>query len=225
MEKKITAAGICLMVSASGTEPAVTLLYLRHGDEPSLKDNLSIPCGGVQHDEEPFSAAVRELYEECMPNPHRVEFSFEKFKTDLNMAAIYSEATTGVEVRHFIGREPVEGNLVLIAFIPLSRKAFESYASLTKLGASNKLEDYSSDTGAHEGIPVWLDHTHDWKTRLRNSRYGEYNSAFLQWLHPVFDPEAMATFDKVAGEFYSPALSYTSKQPQKKTVTLALARV
>jgi hypothetical protein len=81
--KKITAAGVCLMVAGKGTDPATTLLYLRHGDEPSLKDSLSIPCGGVQHDEEPFSAAVRELYEECMPNTHRAECSFEKFKSDL----------------------------------------------------------------------------------------------------------------------------------------------
>lgn len=209
--EKITAAGVCLMVAGKGTDPATTLLYLRHGDEPSLKDSLSIPCGGVQHDEEPFSAAVRELYEECMPTDHRVEFSFEKFKSDLKMAALYSEASTGDLVRGFIGREPVEGNLVLIVLVPLSRKAFEAYDSLTKLGASDKLEDYSSDTGAHEGIPVWLDYTHDWKTRLRNSRYGEYNSAFLQWLYPVFEPEAMANFDRVAGEFYSPALSYTAQ--------------
>ena len=90
--KKITAAGACLTVAGKGTDPATTLLYLRHGDEPSLKDSLSIPCGGVQHDEEPFSAAVRELYEECMPNTHRMEFSFEKFKSDLKMAALYSEA-------------------------------------------------------------------------------------------------------------------------------------
>jgi len=225
MEEKITAAGVCLMVAGNGTDPAATLLYLRHGDEPSPKDNLSIPCGGVQHDEEPYSAAVRELYEECMPNSHRMEFSFEKFKSDLNMAALYSGAVTDDVVRSFIGREPVDGNLVLIVFIPLSRKAFEAYASLTKLGSSNKLEDYSSDTGAHEGIPVWFDYTQDWKTRLRNSRYGEYNSAFLQWLYPVFDPEAMANFDKVAGEFYNPTLSYTAKQPQKKTVTYVHARV
>jgi hypothetical protein len=34
----------------------------------------------------------------------------------------------------------------------------------------------------------------------------------------------MANFDRVAGEFYNPALSYTAKQPRKKTVTYALAK-
>ena len=191
-----TAAGICLQLVDDTQPPWLlsTLLYKRHGDVPGQKDDVNFPCGGIQPGESPWDAAVRELYEECMPDKHRKEITIERFTSHFFFLAYENRTVHGRVNKMFISTDPVDKNVVVMwhVMVPLNSSCYKNVVS--KLAESSKLEDYTSDTGALEGLPFWQPAVTagDWRAALCKSRYGEYNRAVLQWLYPGFDPEETA---------------------------------
>jgi hypothetical protein len=173
---EVVAAGICLVVTDGDQQPTTILLYMRHGDVPIQKDDVNFPCGGLNPDESIYRGAARELYEECMSLEHRESITQKLFVGAIRDALVAAKAPV------FIGKEPIDNNVVGMVGLRVSRKSKLYRNYISKLAESDRLEDYTSDSGANEGIPRWVEVSYDWEWQLFNSRYGIYNKAFVHWM-------------------------------------------
>ena len=175
----VAAAGICLVVydflGQSHQECGKILLYKRHGDGADGNHSASFPCGGMEPGETLYQAAARELYEECMPTDQRLTINKAKFVEVFTDHLNRKPRLKSV----FFGIEPVENQAVGMIGLMVDRHSdlFKDY--LSKLGSSQRLEDYADGSGVSEGVPFWVDTRSDWAVMLEASTYGVYNQAFL----------------------------------------------